>query len=695
MPNPALALVLRHLRRATQPTGAAEPTDGHLLRRFVEHRDQGAFEALLERHAAMVWNVCRRVLSNPADADDAFQATFLVLVRKADSIAKHDSVSSWLHGVAYRVALDARAASARRRNHENQGAVMPTDEIPTDPIWSDVRVVLDEELRRLPEKYRAPLVLCYLQGKTNDEAADQLGWTRGTIAGRLSRARDLLRDRLSRRGLALTSALVASILTENAASAVVPAALGTSTVQAAMGFAATPGGASGPAVALAKGALHAMFVTRLKTVATLLAVLLFMGAGAGWLWNDLLAKPPSADPEKPAVPYSPIALADDPAQAKGDRPALVKGNTAFAVDLYGKLREKPGNLVYSPYSVSTALAMTYAGARNDTAAQMAQVMHFTLPQDRLHPAAGALVRDLSSNNEKKVNYQLNVVNALWGQKDYGFRDDFVKLTRTSYGAGLTEVDYVNAREEARKIINSWVEKQTQDKIKELLLEDHVTPDTRLILTNAIYFKAEWETKFYKNATVAQPFHISAAKKLEVPTMHRTAKFGYLSEDTFQVLEMPFVGKELSMVVLLPKKVDGLANLEKSLTADKLTEWQAKVKETEIEVSLPKFRVTTPLNLKDELIAMGMTLPFMARRADFSGMTNSREGLCISQVVHKTFVDVNEEGTEAAGATAVIMGRGAAPREAIAFNADHPFLFLIRDNRTGSVLFAGRVADPTK
>jgi serpin B len=696
MAHPALTRFLRHLRRAVPTTGG--PSDGLLLERFARQRDEAAFEALVDRHGRMVWNVCQRVLSNASDADDAFQATFLVLARKAGSIARHDAVGSWLYGVAYRVALDARARAARRRTHERQAAPLATAQVTDANSWSDVRQVLDEELARLPEKYRVPLVLCYLEGKTNDEAAEQLGWTRGTIAGRLSRARDLLRHRLTRRGLGVTSAGLAAQLADNAASAPVPAALVHPTVKAALSFATAGTDASALAVALAQGVLRTMFMNRVKIAAAVLAAFVILTAGAGWFWPHAEATPSPSLPERPesktVVVHAPLVLANDPVQAKADRPALVQGNTAFACDLYGRLRQQEGNFFYSPYSISTALAMTWAGARGKTAEQMAQVLHFTLPQERLHPAAGALVRDLSTANQgKKPHYQLHLANALWGQKDFGFHDDFLKLTRDSYGAGLTEVDFLKAREEARKTINSWVAKQTQDKITELLKENHLTDATRLVLTNAIYFKAEWDNKFVRQYTKEQTFNVTANNKVKVPLMVQTAKMPYLDGGTCQIAELAYAGKDLSMVILLPKKADGLDELEKALTADQLTQWLGKLQESQVTLFLPKFKLQSAFDLKKELTALGMELPFSSTGADFSGM--SRAPLFISEVVHQTFCDVNEEGTEAAGATAAVMSLGGGPPKAVTVRVDHPFLVLVRDNRSGSVLFVGRVVDPTK
>jgi serpin B len=685
-----LAVALRRLLRVAQPQSSEQPTDGQLLQRFTDDHDESAFEAIVRRHGTMVWNVCHRVLGNSSDADDAFQATFLVLVKKAGQLAGGDSKAGWLHVVAHRVSLNAREKAACRRMHESQGSTMLQQDIPATDQWSDVRQVLDDELSRLPEKYRAPLVLCYLEGKTNDEAADQLGWTRGTIAGRLSRARDLLRSRLARRGVALAPAVLVSTLAQSAASAAVSTALVSFTLKAALGQAS----ASAPAVSLAQGALRTMFIAKLKMAATVLTALAVLGTGAGILLHQAFATDALPDTGKRPAPTF-IVLANDPAQVKGDSPSLVKGNTAFACDLYARLRDRDGNFFTSPYSITTALGMTYAGARGQTAEQMAKVMRFTLPQERLHPAAGALVRDLSGA-DKKRGYQLSVANSLWGQKDYGFLNEFLQLNQTCYGAGFQEVDFINAREQARKTINTWVEKETQDKIKDLLKENHLKDTTRLVLTNAIYFKAEWQTKFYRDATREAPFQVTVQRKVNVPTMHAMATFPYFDSDTFSMLELPYKGRDLSMLILLPKRVDGLAEFEKSLNVDKLDEWQSKVRPSKVQLSLPKFQMTSEFELAEQLKAMGMTLAFDPRQADFSGMNGLSNSLFIAAVVHKTFVDVNEEGTEAAGATAVLMhDRGGPPKEDVRFHADHPFVFLVRDNHSGSILFLGRVVDPSK
>jgi serpin B len=388
--------------------------------------------------------------------------------------------------------------------------------------------------------------------------------------------------------------------------------------------------------------------------------------------------------------------AEQPAAKPADKAAAAKGDNEFALDVYAQLRGEEGNLFFSPYSISTALAMTYAGARGQTADEMAKTLHFTLDQEHLHPAMGALIRELNDPG-KPSGYQLSVANALWGQKGQPFRKDFLDLTRTDYGAGLHEVDFARATEAARKTINTWVEQQTRDKIKELLKPGILDPDTRLVLTNAIYFKGDWVYQFDKKRTHQADFHVTEKQTVQVPLMSMTnekGEFKYLKGDDFQALELPYAGKHLAMVLFLPDKLDGLAEFEKGLTAAKLDGWIGQLKPTkEVFVALPKFKMTKEFSLKDMLTKMGMRQAFDPDKADFSGIDGSRD-LYISAVIHKAFVDVNEEGTEAAAATAVVI-KPTAVRLTPRFQADHPFLFLIRDNRSGSILFLGRVADPSK
>jgi serine protease inhibitor len=375
-----------------------------------------------------------------------------------------------------------------------------------------------------------------------------------------------------------------------------------------------------------------------------------------------------------------------------DRAAVVEGNNAFAVALYHQLCGQGGNLFFSPESISTALAMAYAGARGDTASEMATALHFTLPPGQLHPAMGALLRDL---NAPHSDYQLSVANALWAQQGYTFLDEFLNLLKTDYGAGLQQVDFKAATEAARSTINQWVEQKTQDKIKDLLGPGALRPDTRLVLTNAIYFKGNWQTQFDKAETRNEDFYLSPTKSTTAPLMHREGSFGYLDGETFQVLEIPYKSNELSLIVLLPKERSGLPGLENSMTVANMQQWLSRLEPvSKVIVTIPKFKSTQQFELSTALRGLGMPQAFAAG-TDFSGMTGKRD-FAISAVIHKAFVEVNEEGTEAAAATGVTM-RAMAMRAPVApppvFRADHPFIFLIRDNGSRSILFMGRMTDP--
>lgn len=379
-----------------------------------------------------------------------------------------------------------------------------------------------------------------------------------------------------------------------------------------------------------------------------------------------------------------------------DQAQAVGGSNAFAADLYGHLRSQPGNLFFSPQSISTAFAMAYAGARGQTASQMAQVFHFTLAGERLHPAMGAL---LAAMNAAHREYELHAADALWAEQDVQFLDSYLNLTKTNYGAGFHPVDFKHSPDAVRNTINQWAEQQTSGKITNLMGPGTVTQATRLVLTNAIYFKGTWQNPFKVDLTDDEDFHLTDRQTVKTPMMNRNGGYRYYDGGSFQELEMPYKGGELAMVVLLPKKIDGLAALEKSFTAAAMSKWIEKLAPVnKVVLTLPRFKVTEQFELSGTLSAMGMEQAFTGA-ADFSGMTGRPE-FSISAAIHKAYIDVNEQGTEAAAATAIAIVGMAMQRPnneppPIVFDADHPFLFLIRDQETGAILFLGRVTDPTK
>jgi serpin B len=403
------------------------------------------------------------------------------------------------------------------------------------------------------------------------------------------------------------------------------------------------------------------------------------------------------DSATPVKPSSFVKPANAEQASDKDRRELARGNNEFALALYDRLRGQEGNLFFSPFSVSAAFGTVYGGACGETADEMAKVLRFSLPAERLHPAFAGLLWDLAGRGQPRA-FQLDLANGLWGKKDFPFRPEFVQLNRDNYSAGLEEMDFTDP-EADRKAINAWVAKNTGDKIGDLLPPEFINPpSTRLILANAVYFKADWQDQFKKDETRPLPFHVNADRSVNVRLMSQTHRFDYakVADGAVQLLEMPYRGRELSMVVLLPRQQDGLADLEKSLTADRLEQWLKAKLPAEVWVMIPKFKLTQELDLKKTLAAMGMRQAFDVNLADLTGMTDARPGLYLDAALHRAVVEVNEEGAEASATTiAKFKDKDGPPggREGVTFWADHPFLFLIHHRVTGAILFLGRLTEP--
>ncbi|KPL72366.1 hypothetical protein AC812_15810 [Bellilinea caldifistulae] len=392
----------------------------------------------------------------------------------------------------------------------------------------------------------------------------------------------------------------------------------------------------------------------------------------------------SSRPRNTAPPSGDVALRE-----------LVNGNTAFALDLYQRLAEKPGNLFYSPYSISLALAMTYAGARGETERQMAQTLRFGLPQAQLHPAFNMLDLNLRPPEQKPASedeqpFQLNIANSLWGQAGFDFLPEFLDLLAENYGAGMYRVDY-SEPETARQRINGWVEEQTRQKIKDLIAQGMLNPMTRLVLVNAIYFKGAWVYPFDKESTRDAPFTLLDGSRVNVPMMYLAKDLLYLRGKNYTVVRLPYRDSPMGMTIIVPDEGQ-FEEVERALTPQLLEEIRSNFSLAAVRLAMPKFKMETSFNLSQTLAEMGMPAAFDRSLADFSGMTG-RKDLFISNVVHKAYVDVNEEGTEAAAATAVIMELKAMPMNEVELTIDRPFLFFIEDRESGTLLFAGRVVDP--
>jgi serpin B len=381
---------------------------------------------------------------------------------------------------------------------------------------------------------------------------------------------------------------------------------------------------------------------------------------------------------------------------EADLATLVEGNSAFAFDLYQAIRESDGNLFYSPYSISLALAMTYAGAKGETAQQMADTLQFILPPDRLHPAFNDLDLELARRGEGAEGrdgegFRLNIVNAIWGQKDYEFLSEFLDLLAENYGAGLRVLDFANAPEESRITINDWVSDQTEGRIEDLIPQGMINALTRLVLTNAIYFNAAWQYPFEEDMTGDGPFYLLDGGEVTVPMMRQTESFGYAEGDGYQAVELLYDGGELSMVILLPASGQ-FDTFEGTLDAQQVDGIIGSLEYRQVALTMPKFEFESEFSLREALVAMGMPVAFSGD-ADFSGMTGNRD-LFIAEVIHKAFVSVDEAGTEAAAATAVVMPTSMPPDETIEVTVNRPFVFLIQDIETGAILFIGRVVNPS-
>ncbi len=368
---------------------------------------------------------------------------------------------------------------------------------------------------------------------------------------------------------------------------------------------------------------------------------------------------------------------------------FVAGTTEFAAALYARAARNSGNVFLSPASASVALAMTYAGARGETAAEMERALRFgALEPTRVHAVLGALVTAIGDT----PGVEVAIANALFGQKGYDFLPEFHALLTTHYGAGLREVDFANETEAARLAINAWVKQQTAEKIADLVPAGLLGALTRLVLVNAIYFKGSWAEPFLERNTTDQPFFRLDGHSSRVPLMHQSGDYGLVDVEDAQLLALPYEGGAMAMVAILPRRHDGLPDIEAKLGSN-LDQWLTLLddkRQSAVDLYLPRFQVESALRLDEALQHLGMSLAFDPKAADFSGMASGARDLYIGAVLHKAFVEVNEKGTTAAAATAVVAMRGLAQRKVV-FRADHPFVFLIVDTRTRCVLFLGRVS----
>jgi serpin B len=400
----------------------------------------------------------------------------------------------------------------------------------------------------------------------------------------------------------------------------------------------------------------------------------------------------------------------NPQVSELDRTSQTDGDTAFAFDCYRRLAAQQDNVFYSPLSVSLALAMTWAGARTTTEIEMAKALQYRLPQERLHPFFNALDSELNSRGQGAQGkdgqgFRLRVVNSIWGQEGYTFLPTFLDVLAQNYGAGMRLLDFTQPQA-AADAINRWIAEQTENRITQLLSADALKDAVAMVLTNAVYFNAAWAQPFAKSATSDGDFSLRDGSVIRVPMMRQTGEFRAGSGSFarcvvapcapaglgFRAIELPYDGNQLAMLILLPD-VQPLDNLEASLSPANLSAIVASLTPHQVALQMPSWTFRSPvISLKPHLTALGMPDAFVKGQADFSGMDGTRD-LFVSDVLHQAFVAVDEAGTEAAAATAVIVGPTAAPGAPIPFVIDQPFVYLIRDIPTGTVVFIGRVVDP--
>jgi len=382
------------------------------------------------------------------------------------------------------------------------------------------------------------------------------------------------------------------------------------------------------------------------------------------------------------------------------RPVEVSYKNGFALALYERLRHAPGNLCFSPFSIRTALGMTYAGARGATATEMGRALDLPPSDEALH----ALVRNMRQSLETGAGAgEMSFANALWSQEGAPLQTDFASLVSRYYGAPVNLVDFRRDPDAVRGAINRWIADATRERIRELIPQGGIGPDARLILANAVFFEGAWDEPFDEDDTQDAPFHLEAGGTVDARLMYEQRSVWYFEDDDLQTVALPYRGHEFSMVLTLPKRRDGLADLEARLGAQ-TQDRSGRMEHRSVKLHVPRFTISWgTADVKDALSAMGMTTAFDQRRADFSGINGRQppdtEALFISSVFHRAFIEVDEEGTEAAAATAVEMVRCLAmepsrPPAIPVFRADHPFLFTIRHDASGATLFMGRVSDPT-
>jgi serpin B len=720
------------------------PPDPDLLRRYADDRDETAFAELVRRHLGLVHATALRLVNGDRHlAQDVAQTVFTELARQARALADRATLAGWLHTTARFLASKAARAERRRREREQEAHAMNETDTTPDAAWQHFAPVLDDAVAALDDADRDALLLRFFSDQSHREVGAQLGLTEDAARMRVARALDKLREHFSKRGVATTAALLSLTLGVHGST------------PAPAGLAANIAAKSLAAVAAATQSILATKWLAAAAVATV-AIILFWptkpdgpAATAPSSASIPVASsvnptvvalppgplpPPSAPlPNSPAPPMNTATLAAvallPVAALAADYESAAQSTNQTGLDLFRLVASAdPGaNALISPYSIQSALAMTYAGADGVTRAEMARVLHY--PADDaalaasfkelragLDNAVAKSAQAIAANRGRRAGaaapvepqaspvqpIEWHVANRLFGQPGYAFRPAFLNLVRDGYSAPFQPLDFKAAPEPARLLINQWVAEQTKGKILDLLPPPPakiITEDTRLVLVNALYLKAPWAKAFVKQITRDRPFKVRGTTPAFVPTMTNNDQLGYAKREGYTAVTLPYLGGELQFLILLPDDPAGVAALAASITPTNLRE-NTKLESRQVTLSLPKFKLEGPsMELAENLKLLGMKTAFdePPGSANFDRMAPRKpsEYLYISKVIHKTFIALDEDGTEASAATAVVMSRrgGGPPASSVVVNVDRPFLFAIQHRASGACLFLGRVTDP--
>lgn len=675
-------------------------TTSCLLARLAVTTEPSAWAALVERHLEGM----RRSAAAAAGssfADDAVQEALLQVRERARLFHPptaddgEQAAGAWLRTIAANCALKLARSARRRLYHEQQEPVMATPKPDAGATLAsrEEEALLRYALAELPERERRPIVLRYFVGVVEKERlGTALGCSPDAAGMRLHRAMERLRARLARLGVVAALAVLVQRLEAAEASG---AALGTADphlVQTCRELLTSPATSTLPAQSVIPRPEDLLMRFAL-IAASLLIIAGLIGFGLGGQESD--PAPGPAPVVQPAVPPVPVAK-----DVPWTPPTSVKdGIDRFSAALYRSLAATPGNLAVSPFSVHAALAMTSAGARGQTLAEMEHAIQFPA-QERLHADWKALrtaLTDVRKGPDGKPLYAWNLSNALFGQKGYAFVPAFIDLCRDQHAASIEAVDFTDTAQ-AVKTINDWASAQTAGRIPEIVAPIDIPHDTRLVLANAVYLKATWETPFPERLTADRPFHRPGGPDATVATMHCERQLGFAETDRAQIVALPYQGR-LSMVLVVPKAIDGLAAIDATLDGPALAALAAASLESKlVSLALPRLRLAGDvITLNDHLIHLGMQRAFTTQ-ADYVGISSQKPPLTISKVLHRCFLVVNERGSEAAAAAAVLATKTGRPEPSaapIVVQADRPFLLLIRHQETGAILFMARVADPSQ